>query len=61
MQGGVLPLHPLEKTYADRVILCGDAAGLMNPLTGDGIHYAMSSGMFAAKVCAKAVEERTPA
>lgn len=56
MQGGVLPLHPLEKTYADRIILCGDAAGLMNPLTGDGIHYAMSSGMFAAKVCAKAVE-----
>ena len=56
IQGGVLPLHPLKKTYADRVLLCGDAAGLMNPLTGDGIHYAMSSGMFAAEVCTKAVE-----
>jgi geranylgeranyl reductase family protein len=55
-QGGALPLRPLEKTFADRVVLCGDAAGQMNPLTGDGIHYAMSSGMFAANVCAKAVE-----
>ncbi|MBU0496946.1 MAG: NAD(P)/FAD-dependent oxidoreductase [Candidatus Thermoplasmatota archaeon] len=56
MQGGVLPLHPLEKTFADRIVLCGDAAGLMNPLTGDGIHYAMSSGMFAAEVCTEALE-----
>ena len=28
----------------------------MNPLTGDGIHYAMSAGMFAADVCVKALE-----
>jgi geranylgeranyl reductase family protein len=56
IQGGVLPLHPLEKTFADRVILCGDAAGFMNPLTGDGIHYAMSSGKFAAEVCTEALE-----
>ncbi len=28
----------------------------MNPLTGDGIHYAMSSGRFAAEVCALALE-----
>jgi flavin-dependent dehydrogenase len=55
-QGGALPLRPLKKTFSDRVVLCGDAAGQMNPLTGDGIHYAMSSGMFAADVCAQAVE-----
>lgn len=59
MQGGVLPLRPLERTFADRIILCGDAAGQMNPLTGDGIHYAMSAGMFAADVCAKALEAGT--
>jgi geranylgeranyl reductase family protein len=57
IQGGVLPLRPLEKSYADRVVLCGDAAGQMNPLTGDGIHYAMSAGKFAADVCASAVEQ----
>jgi geranylgeranyl reductase family protein len=57
LQGGVLPLHPLEQTYADQVVLCGDAAGLMNPLTGDGIHYAMSSGKFAATACTAALEK----
>lgn len=55
-QGGFLPLHPLDKTFADRILLCGDAAGQMNPLTGDGIHYAMSAGKFAADTCAMAIE-----
>ncbi len=56
IQGGILPLNPLKKTFADRVVLCGDAAGLMNPLTGDGIDYAMSSGKIAAEVCTEALE-----
>ena len=59
IQGGVLPIRPFEKTFADRVLLCGDAAGQMNPMTGDGIHYAMSAGMFAADVCVKALEGGT--
>jgi geranylgeranyl reductase family protein len=59
IQGGALPMRPFEKTFADRVLLCGDAAGQMNPLTGDGIHYAMSAGMFAADVCVKALEGGT--
>lgn len=32
----------------DRVILAGDAAGLVDPLTGEGIAYAMESGAWAA-------------
>jgi len=56
IQGGILPLNPLKKTFADRIVLCGDAAGLMNPLTGDGIDYAMSSGKIAAEVCTEALE-----
>ena len=59
IQGGVLPIRPFEKTFTDRVLLCGDAAGQMNPLTGDGIHYAMSAGMFAADVCVKALDGGT--
>jgi geranylgeranyl reductase family protein len=56
IKGGVLPLQLLKRTFADRVVLCGDAAGQMNPLTGDGIHYAMSAGKFAADVCNIALE-----
>jgi geranylgeranyl reductase family protein len=36
-------------TYADRLLLAGEAAGLVNPLTGDGIDYALESGKIAAE------------
>lgn len=55
LKGGALPIFPLEKTYADRVILCGDAAGFINPITGEGIYYAMVSGEIAADVTYKAL------
>ena len=33
----------------DRVLLVGDAAGLVNPLQGEGIAQAMDSGRAAAE------------
>jgi flavin-dependent dehydrogenase len=33
-----------------RVLLCGDAGGFVNPATGEGIRYAMQSGLEAAQV-----------
>ena len=33
-----------------RVLLIGDAAGLIDPLTGEGIYYAVQSAKIAAKV-----------
>ena len=56
IKGGALPLYPLKKTYCNRVILIGDAAGVINPLTGEGIYYAMSSGEIAAEVVTEAIE-----
>jgi len=56
-KGAFLPLKPLPKTYANRVILCGDAAGLINPATGEGIHYAMSSGQIASDIIINALEK----
>ena len=35
-------------TYAERTLLVGEAAGLVNPLTGEGIDYALESGLMAA-------------
>lgn len=55
-RGAALPLKPLTRTFANRVILCGDAAGLINPATGEGIDYAMSSGKIAAGVIIDALE-----
>jgi len=39
---------------AANALLCGDAAGLVDPITGEGIAYAMQSGCFAAKAIAEA-------
>ena len=44
-----VPLRPLGKTYADRVLVVGDAAGFAKPTTGGGIYYALLSGEMAAE------------
>jgi digeranylgeranylglycerophospholipid reductase len=58
VKGGALLTHPLEKTYGDRLLLVGDAAGFINPLSGEGIYYAMASGQIAAEVIAEALEKK---
>jgi len=55
LTGGTLPVFPLKKTYSNRILLCGDAAGFINPITGEGIYYAMTSGEIAASVVAEAL------
>lgn len=51
-----LPLGgPLARTFSDRVLLCGDAAGFVNAYTGEGIYYAMVTGRHAGEVAADAV------
>ncbi len=36
-----------------RVVVTGDAGGLTDPMTGEGIYYAVRSGRVAANACAK--------
>ncbi len=55
---GAVPIStPLKKTYADNLLVCGDAARMVNPLTGGGIHTACISGMLAGEIATKAVEK----
>lgn len=51
----MLPLGPVERSYADRVLAVGDAAGLVKPTTGGGIYYGMLSGVFASEVLGDAL------
>ena len=44
-----IPVKPASRTYGDRVLVAGDAAGLAKPTTGGGIYYALLSGEMAAK------------
>jgi digeranylgeranylglycerophospholipid reductase len=45
----VLPLAPVARTYATRVLAVGDAAGMVKPTTGGGIYYGLVSGDLAAR------------
>ncbi|MCP9946833.1 geranylgeranyl reductase family protein [Streptomyces somaliensis] len=43
-----------------RVLLAGDAACLVNPLTGEGIHYAVATGIAAGRAAAAALRDGRP-
>jgi len=43
----------IAKSYADHLLIVGDAAGQVDPLTGEGIHTAM----IAAKIAARTIVE----
>jgi len=47
------PLHQ------GRVLVTGDAAGLTDPMTGEGIWYAVKSGRMAAKTCLEYLRGRS--
>ena len=51
----ILPLAPIRKTYTDRVLVVGDAAGLVKPTTGGGIYYSLMSAKLAAEVLIDAI------
>jgi flavin-dependent dehydrogenase len=48
-----IPLRPIQRTYAERVLVVGDAAGLVKPTTGGGIYY----GLLTAELAAATAEE----
>lgn len=44
----------------DRVFVLGDAAGYVEPITGEGMAWALASGMAVAPLAARAVERWRP-
>ena len=40
------------------VLLAGDAAGLVNPMTGEGIYYAVATGLLAGRAAARGAGRR---
>ena len=46
-----------KKLYDDNIMVVGDAAGQVNPLTGGGIISGMTGGMCAGQVAAEAIKE----
>jgi len=60
--GHHLPLSgPRWRPPSGRVLLVGDAAGLVNPMTGEGIYYAVATGIAAGRAAAEALAAGRPA
>jgi len=55
--GGVSVCRPLACTVADGLIITGDAARVVDPLTGGGIYNGMFTGRLAAEVAAGCIEK----
>ena len=51
----ILPLGPIERTFGDRVVVLGDAAGIVKPTTGGGIYYSLLSASLACDTLAGAL------
>lgn len=52
IKGYHIPLYSrdiYEKSVINNKLLVGDAASLVDPISGEGIYYAMASGMYAAQ------------
>lgn len=55
--GGVIVHTTVKRTVTDGLVLCGDAAHMINPLSGGGIVNAMKAGRLAARVIADALQK----
>ncbi|HEV8399695.1 MAG TPA: NAD(P)/FAD-dependent oxidoreductase [Gemmatimonadales bacterium] len=55
--GGVIVHTTIKRTYAGGVMIAGDAAHMINPLSGGGIVNAMKAGRLAGCTAAAAIRE----
>lgn len=52
-QAHSLPMGPINKKVYGNVLLVGDAAGTVMPVSSEGIYYSMMSGQMAARALIK--------
>jgi len=53
MKAAPIRFGGIPKSYGDQLLIIGDAAGQIDPVTGEGIQYAMD----AAEIAAKTIQE----
>ena len=58
MKAGSLRLGGVAQSFDEQLLIVGDAAGFIDPLTGEGIHHGMHSGVLAAQMLQEAFRHR---
>ncbi len=62
LKGGKIPLAFGDFSWSrvtDTLMLLGDAGGFVNPITAEGISYAMKTGIYAADVANEAIQNNS--
>ena len=57
LSSALIPLAPAKQIFGERMLVVGDAAGMVDPMSGGGIVHAINGGKLAGEVCARALEE----
>jgi digeranylgeranylglycerophospholipid reductase len=61
IRGGLIPVGGrVSRWHGDGVLLVGDAAGVVSPLTAGGIHTAIESGRAAGRALAQCARRNVP-
>lgn len=58
MKSASLRLGGIDVSHGNHLLVIGDACGLIDPLSGEGIHHAMCSGKYAAEVIQEAFTKK---
>jgi geranylgeranyl reductase family protein len=58
MISGAIPVGPPRHTYADNILIVGDAAAQTKPLSGGGLYTGMRAAKWAALTAEEALEEK---
>ena len=53
----LMPLKPLPRTYAERLLVIGSAAGQVKPITGGGIYYGLLAADLAVNSLHRALTD----
>ncbi len=52
----LIPAAPARRIFGERILVAGDAAGMVDPVMGGGIAHAISGGKLAGKISVKSLE-----
>jgi digeranylgeranylglycerophospholipid reductase len=52
----LIPATPAKRIFGERMLVVGDAAGMVDPITGGGILHAINGGKLAGKMCVHSLE-----
>lgn len=57
LSSATIPIAPAKTIFGERMLVVGDAAGMVDPITGGGIDHAINGGKVAGKICVEALEK----